>query len=101
MAAMTEVQKYTIYEFLLADLQKKSADYAQKKYLEGLIDVAVKEIGREGIELDFADMSHLQTIEMYAAYLYRKRTADNNGMPRMLRFRLNNLLFEQKMESDS
>lgn len=95
---MTDKQRELVYELLLADLQKKTADSAQEKYLNGLIDVAVKEIGREGIKLSFDDMAHLQTVEMYAAYLYRKRTADNNGMPRMLRFRLNNLLFEQKME---
>ena len=35
-------------------------------------------------------------VEMYAAYLYRKRKEQQNEMPRMLRWALNNRLFSEK-----
>ena len=35
-------------------------------------------------------------IEMYAAYLYRKRKEEKGIMPRMLRYELNQRLFSQK-----
>ena len=39
-------------------------------------------------------------VEMYAAYLYRRRREENVQMPRMLRWALNNRLFSQKGEAD-
>lgn len=57
-------------------------------------------------EIDDANL-----IVMYAAYLYRNRVNDSEagyktaisatGMPRMLRYALNNRLFSQKMRTDS
>lgn len=67
-------------------------------YLLQLIQVARAEITREGITLaDSIDDNH--TVCMYAAYLYRKRNDDTPEMPRMLRYRLNNRLFSEKMQS--
>lgn len=59
---------------------------------------AKEEIEREGITLrDTVDDAHL--IVMYAAYLFRKRAKDTDtaGMPRMLRYALNNRLFSEKL----
>jgi len=39
-------------------------------------------------------------VEMYAAYLYRRRREENVQMPRMLRWALNNRLFGQKGAAD-
>lgn len=57
-------------------------------------------------EIDDANL-----IVIYAAYLYRNRVNDSEagyktaisatGMPRMLRYALNNRLFSQKMRTDS
>lgn len=57
-------------------------------------------------EIDDANL-----IVMYAAYLFRNRVNDSEagyktaisatGMPRMLRYALNNRLFSQKMRTDS
>lgn len=59
--------------------------------LSHLLKTAKELITREGITLsDSAE--DVQLMIMYAAYLYRKR-ATQEGMPRMLRWALNNRLF--------
>lgn len=78
---------------LKADLQNPPA--AKDTYLLHLLKVAPSRIAREGIVLtDSVDDANLQV--MYAAYLYRKRVNNENAMPRMLRYELNNRLFAQK-----
>lgn len=80
-------------------------------YLAQLIAVSRVEIEREGITLnDSIDDANL--IVMYASYLYRKRANDEgetqymtaafgaSGMPRMLRYSLNNRLLSEKMGGD-
>ena len=59
--------------------------------LAQLIDAARAFIAREGIALT-ASAEDPQLLVMYAAYLFRKR-ATNEGMPRMLRWALNNRIF--------
>lgn len=68
---------------------------AKDGYLTSLLELAKEYIRKEGIVLNttIADQ-HLQI--MYAAYLFRKRAASENGMPRMLRFALNNRLISEK-----
>lgn len=68
---------------------------ARDGYLTGLIARARAFIVREGITLtDSVEDSGL--VVMYAAYLYRKRKGDEAGMPRMLRWALNNRLMSEK-----
>lgn len=56
---------------------------------------AQKEIAREGVEIgDCHDDNQL--VIMYAAWTWRKRES-GEGMPRMLRYALNNRVFSQKM----
>ncbi len=59
-------------------------------YLKVLVQTAKELISREGIDLQESYEDSL-LVEMYAAYLYRKRKEDV-AMPRMLRFALNNRL---------
>lgn len=60
-------------------------------YLSTLIDAARAFITKEGVTLnDSAEDGML--VEMYAAYMYRKRRDENASMPRMLRWALNNRL---------
>lgn len=59
-------------------------------YLKVLVQTAKKLICREGIGLQ-ENYEDSLLVEMYAAYLYRKRKEDV-AMPRMLRFALNNRL---------
>ena len=59
--------------------------------LEQLLSAAQSFIAREGVTLTDS-VEDAQLIIMYAAYLYRKRATDE-GMPRMLRWALNNRIF--------
>lgn len=58
------------------------------------IQYAQGEIQREGINLQSNVNDDTLTL-MYAAWLWRKRTT-GEGMPRMLRYALNNRLFSEK-----
>ena len=87
---MTDAERV---ELLKADLQNPPA--ANDLYLRHLLKVADEEIAKEGIKLD-TSVSHEHLRIMYAAYLYRKRTAPETAMPRMLRWALNQAVFSQK-----
>ena len=69
------------------------------EYLTQLIEVAAREIGREGVVLDTSQIDDVNLIVMYASYLYRKRNTDG-PMPRMLRYALNNRLFAGEVEAE-
>ena len=69
---------------------------AYDEMLTALLEAAAREITREGITLTEAD--YLLEI-MYAAWLWRKRDT-GEGMPRMLRYALNNRLFSEKGHID-
>ena len=64
-------------------------------YLLKLIGAAKSYITREGILLGCSAGDGM-LVEMYSAYLYRRRREENAAMPRMLRWALNNRLFSQK-----
>ena len=111
------MDKSAILMILKTDLQISVPVY--DSYLNTLIDLAIAAIVKEGIDL-FGDSSvtamtgtaiigETQTgiseffsaedgmlIEMYAAFLFRKRRETELAMPRMLRWQLNNRLFSQK-----
>lgn len=84
-----------ILAILKVDLQINATAYDD--YLTGLINASAERIVTEGIELDFSRNDDIYLIEMYAAYLYRtRREVSGPGMPRSLRWALNNRLFSQK-----
>lgn len=74
-------------------------------YLGQIIQAARAYIQTEGITLD-CSVGDGMLVEMYSAYLYRRRREgnvaygrrreENVAMPRMLRWALNNRLFSQK-----
>jgi hypothetical protein len=78
-----------ILEILKIDLGIIGAAY--DTMLTQLISSSKSFIEREGIQLTDS-VEDGQLIIMYAAYLFRKRATDE-GMPRMLRWALNNRLF--------
>lgn len=93
-------------EFLLsmlrADLEQPSPTV--NEYLLELIEAAKESIEATGIWLtDTARDRNL--VVMFAAYLYRKRKADNpkgkDKMPRMLRSALNDRLMAEKGRAES
>ena len=68
---------------------------AYNERLVGYIENAQREITREGVVLgDSIDDDSLTV--MYAAWTWRRRDS-GDGMPRMLRYALNNRVFSQKM----
>lgn len=83
-----------ILTMLQVDLGELYLSEQRKAYLQQAIGAARAFISREGISLT-GSIEDGQLVEMYAAYLVRKR-ATEEAMPRMLRWALNNRLFIQK-----
>ena len=73
-----------------------STSTAYNTRLEQLLTFAEKAIIEEGAStLDASDPLDMQLIVMYAAWLWRRR--DNmDGMPRMLRWHMNNRIMAEK-----
>lgn len=63
--------------------------------LTSYLEYASAEIAREGITLGDS-IDDAQLVVMYAAWMWRRRDS-GEGMPRMLRYALNNRVFSQKM----
>lgn len=84
-----------ILAMLKIDLGIATGAYDER--LAQYIQVAKAEIQREGITLNTeASVDDAQLVIMMSAWMWRKR-ADGEGMPRMLRYALNNRLFSEKM----
>lgn len=93
-----------------ANLEIYPGNTMHDHYLAALTTVAKTEIAREGITLNLDDYGDCNLVVMYTAYLFRKRASDGAGvnysttatmsvgMPRMLRYALNNRLFSEKMK---
>ena len=64
--------------------------------LQQIIDSAQAAIAREGAVLDLNSFEDCQIVIMYAGWLWRRRDS-MDGMPRMLRWALNNKVFSGKM----
>lgn len=63
------------------------------------LDAARSAIEREGITIDNMSIDDGNMIVMYAAHLWRKRDT-GEGMPKMLRWMMNNRLFSQKLQEE-
>ena len=85
-----------LLEMIKVDLSITTTAYDDRltMYLEN----AQTEITREGISLNMSAVGDMQLVVMYAAWTWRKR-ATGDGMPRMLRYALNNRLFSQKVQN--
>lgn len=85
-----------VLKILQADLNLLMLDETRTAQLNQYIQAAKEFIQREGVAIATPySVEDTQLIEMYAAYLFRKRDS-GDGMPRMLRWALNNRLFSQK-----
>ncbi len=60
------------------------------------IEAAKKEIARQGATLDLTDQDDAMLVVQYASWMWRKRDT-GEGMPRMIRYALNNRIFAEKM----
>ena len=89
----------TMLTMLKTDLGIRTST-AYDTRLEQLLTAAMKFIKEEGAsDLDASDQLDQQLIVMYAAWLWRKRD-DMPGMPRALRWALNNRVFGMVGEAD-
>ena len=78
---------------LKVDLGITSTAYDDR--LTQYIQAAEKSIKDEGVTLDLTNnLEHVQLVIMYAGWQWWKRDT-GEGMPRMVRYQLNNLIFHQ------
>lgn len=85
---MTDTDILTLVK---ADIGEIFLDEGKTAFLEACLSSAKAFIEREGIILDMSNAEDIQLVEMYTAYLWRKR-ATQEPMPRMLRWAMNNRL---------
>lgn len=72
---------------------------AYDERLTQLLTVAQAKIEEEGATLDLTVEEDQQLVVMYASWMWRRRD-DMGGMPRMLRWQLNNRIFSEKARTD-
>lgn len=81
---------------LKTDLGITTTAYDER--LQQYITSAQQMIGREGVKtLDLSVLEDAQLVVMYAAWMWRRRDSQD-GMPRMLRWALNNRVMSEKMQ---
>ena len=92
---MTEQDRLTM---LKTDLGISSTGYDDR--LKQILRSSETAIKKEGVStLDNTDLDDCQLIVMYAAWIWRQRDT-GAGMPRMLRWSLNNRIFAEKAASE-
>lgn len=84
-----------LLEMLKVDLGISTTAFDER--LAIYIKTAKAEIKREGITLT-ASINDGSLVIMYAAWMWRRRDT-GEGMPRMLRYALNNRVFSEKMSN--
>lgn len=94
---MTTEQITELLSMLKVDLGIMSTtayDERLTQYLENAFDF----IKEEGATIDLDVLKDKQLVVMYAAWTWRKRES-GEGMPRMLRYALNNRIFSEKVNN--
>lgn len=84
----------------MIDMLRTDLGITTNKYdvrLMQYLETAEKMIRTEGININDTDAQDKQLVVSYAAWMWRKRDS-MEGMPRMLRYQLNNRLMSQKMK---
>ena len=83
---------------LKTDLRIMSTGYDER--LKQILKSSEKAIKKEGVStLDNTDLDDCQLIVMYAAWIWRN-SETGAGMPRMLRWSLNNRIFAEKARAE-
>ena len=86
--------QHELLVMLKVDLGISSSAFDER--LKQYISAASRAIQAEGAAIDLNDANDCQLVIMYAAWLWRRRDS-MDGMPRMLRYALNNRVFGEKM----
>ena len=87
----------TVRDMVKVDLGIKATVYDER--LTQYVESAKKAIVREGVATLSDDIEDMQLVVMYAGWLWRKRDT-GDGMPRNLRWMLNNRIFSEKMREN-
>lgn len=95
---MTSEQTESILSMLKIDLGIRSTT-AYDERLTQYLESAEESIAEEGVTLDLDKPKDCQLVVMYAAWTWRKRDS-GEGMPRMLRYALNNRVFSEKVRGN-
>lgn len=91
---MTEEQLTTLLSMLKTDIGITATAYDER--LKQYIQTAYKNIKAEGVQtLNVEDVEDAQLVVMYAAWMWRRRDS-GDGMPRMVRYALNNRVLGEK-----
>lgn len=85
---------------IITDYMDAEAIAAKNTELGQYLDAAKSMIQTEGITLNTDDIRDCMLVVMYAGWLYDKRKDATVGMPRMLRWNLNNRLFSEKVSAN-
>ena len=94
---MSDTWTYLVPELLAMlkidiGIMTKAYDERLKQYIKSSYEA----ISREGITLNADSSEDRQLVIMYSAWMWRRRDS-GDGMPRMIRYALNNRLFSEKM----
>ena len=92
-----DMPKNELLKALKIDLGIMATEYDER--LEQYIEAAMIAITDEGVALDLRNIEHVQLVVMYAGWQWRKRDT-GEGMPRMVRYQLNNLIIHQHIGED-
>lgn len=88
-----------IVDLVKIDLGITTTAYDER--LASVVTAAVQAITHEGVStLDGDNGLDVQLVVMYSTWLWNKRRT-GEGMPRMLRYALNNRIFSEKMAGDA
>lgn len=92
---MTTAQITAILASLKVDLGITTTAYDSR--LTEIVKSSAAAIEREGATLNYDSFEDAQIVIMYAAWLWRRRDT-GEGMPRMLRWHLNNRILSEKAQ---
>ena len=91
---MTEEQVTRLLSMLKTDLGFTAIKYDER--LKQYLQTAYKNIKAEGAQtLNVENIDDAQLVVMYSAWMWRKRDS-GEGMPRMIRYALNNRILGEK-----
>ena len=91
---MTDAQIASILASLKVDLGILSTTAYDSRLTE-IIKSSYQMIIREGATLDVSNLEDAQVVVMYSEWIWRRRDS-GEGMPRMLRWALNNRILSEK-----
>lgn len=94
---MTDAQITALLNSLKVDLGILRTTAYDARLTE-IIKSSFQMIEREGASLDVDKLEDAQLVVMYSAWMWRRRDS-GEGMPRMLRWALNNRIFDEKAKA--